>query len=255
MIEEIQGLMNAYYAWLKDRSDVRKIDNKWIEITTPYLDRHNDYIQIYATKKDDGFILTDDGYTILDLKQGGCDLNTPKRQALLKMTLNGFGIKLHNNEIMIKATPDNFAMRKHNLIQAMLAVNDMFYLARPMVINLFYEEVVNWLDTNEIRYTSKVIFSGKSGYDHLFNFVIPKSLVQPERIIQTISSPNRNTAQAIAFSWLDTKEVRPHDSRAYAFLNDKEGLIPFEVISALSEYSIEPVRWSQRDEVREVLSL
>ena len=27
------------------------------------------------------------------------------------------------------ATPDSFPLRKHNLVQAILAVNDMFYLA------------------------------------------------------------------------------------------------------------------------------
>ena len=32
-----------------------------------------------------------------------------------------------------------------SLLQAMLAVNDMFYLAVPMVASLFYEDVVAWL--------------------------------------------------------------------------------------------------------------
>ena len=83
------------------------------------------------------------------------------------------------------ASPDNFALRKHNLVQAMLAVNDMFYLAVPMVASLFYEDVVAWLDLHDIRYTPKVKFTGKTGYDHLFDFVIPKSRRQPERIIQS----------------------------------------------------------------------
>ena len=43
---------------------------------------------------DSGFILTDDGYTIDDLELGGCKLNTPKRQDLLQITLNGFGVQL-----------------------------------------------------------------------------------------------------------------------------------------------------------------
>lgn len=86
--------MDSYHVWLKDKSVLRQID-QWVEITTPYLDRHNDYIQIYA-------------------KQANCG----------------------------------------------------------------------------IRYTPKVKFTGKSGYDHLFDFVIPKSRQQPERIIQAINRPN-----------------------------------------------------------------
>ena len=49
MIHDIQRLMDAYHAWLKDKTDLRQVDD-WIEITTPYLDRHNDCLQIYAKR-------------------------------------------------------------------------------------------------------------------------------------------------------------------------------------------------------------
>ena len=253
MIGEIQKLLDDYMAWLKDKTTLRQIEN-WVEITTPYLDRHNDYIQIYAKKENNGFLLTDDGYIIVDLEQSGCKLQSPKRQDLLKMTLNGFGVQLQNNMLEVHASKDNFALRKHNLVQAMLAVNDMFYLAVPMVASLFYEDVVAWLDLHEVRYTPKVKFTGKTGYDHLFDFVIPKSRIQPERILQSINRPNRDTAQAVAFSWIDTKEVRPPDSKAYAILNDSEQSISSAVVDALRSYDVKPIPWSAREDVREELS-
>lgn len=253
MIQDIRRLLDAYHAWLKDKTALRQID-QWIEITTPYLDRHNDYIQIYARKANSGYVLTDDGYTLDDMEQSGCKLQSPKRQELLKMTLNGFGVHLRDNALEVHASPDNFPLRKHNLVQAMLAVNDMFYLAVPMVASLFYEEVVAWLDVHDIRYTPKVKFTGKTGYDYLFDFVIPKSRWQPERIIQTINRPNRDTAQAVVLSWIVTKEVRSPDSRAYAFLNDAEQTISPEVLDALRSYEVRPVPWSQRESVREELA-
>lgn len=96
MIQDIQKLLDDYVAWLRDKTSLRQIEN-WVEITTPYLDRHNDYVQIYARKSNGAYVLTDDGYTIDDLEQSGCKLNSPKRQDLLKMTLNGFGIQLHGD--------------------------------------------------------------------------------------------------------------------------------------------------------------
>ncbi len=136
MIKDIQKLLDQYLVWLKDKTQLRQLDD-WIEITTPYLDRHNDYIQIYAKKENNGYLLTDDAYTINDLEQSGCKLQSPKRQALLNMTLNGFGIQLHNKALQVNASPGNFALRKHNLVQSILAVNDMFYLAAPMIESLF----------------------------------------------------------------------------------------------------------------------
>ncbi|MCB2187887.1 MAG: DUF1829 domain-containing protein [Deltaproteobacteria bacterium] len=248
MIQDIQKLLDDYLAWLKDKTQFRQID-QWVEITTPYLDRHNDYIQIYARKSNGGYILTDDGYTIGELEQSGCKLNSPKRQDLLRMSLNGFGVQLVDQRLEVHASSDNFALRKHNLVQAILAVNDLFYLAVPVVASLFYEDVVSWLDLNDIRYTPKVKFTGKTGYDHLFDFVIPKSRQQPERILQTINRPNRDTAQAVAFSWIDTKEVRPPDSKAYAIINDSEQVISPAVTDALRNYNVQPIAWTQRDSV------
>lgn len=253
MIEEIQNLIDNYVKWLKDKTVLRQVKD-WVEITTPYLDRHNDYLQIYAKRQNAGYLLTDDGYVLEDLQQSGCKLESAKRQALLRITLNGFGVQTNDGRLEIHASPDNFALRKHNLIQAMLAVNDLFYLAVPMVASLFYEDVVVWLDLHEIRYTPKVKFTGKSGYDHLFDFVIPKSRTRPERILHTINRPNRDTAQVLAFSWIDTKEVRPPDSRAYAFLNDSDQTISTSVVDALSNYDVNPILWSKREEVRKELA-
>jgi hypothetical protein len=92
-----------------------------------------DYLQIYAQRNNGGYILTDDGYVLQDLLSSGCALDSTKRQALLKMTLSGFGVRLEDGRLEVKASPDNFALRKHNLVQAMLAVNDLFFVASPVV--------------------------------------------------------------------------------------------------------------------------
>ena len=247
MIQDIQVLLDRYSAWLKDRTNTRAVGDT-VEITTPYLDRHNDYLQIYARRANGGFVLTDDGYVVDDLELSGCKIDSPKRQAMFRMTLNGFGVEANGNALEVKATSDNFSLRKHNLVQAMLAVNDLFYLASPTVASLFHEDVTAWLDLADIRYTPSVKFTGKSGYDHRFDFVIPKSRAQPERVLRAINRPSRDTAQAMAFSWIDTKEVRSSEARAYAILNDSEQGVSESVLDAMRNYEVDPVPWSSRDE-------
>ena len=202
MIAEVESLLGSYWRWLQDRTVLKEVGD-CVEITTPYLDRHNDYIQIYAKRVEGGFLLTDDGYIIEDLEQSGCNINSTRRQALLRTTINGFGVRENRQALEVQASVDNFARQKHNLVQAMLAVNDMFCLAETSgVATLFHEDVAEWLDLNDIRYTPGIKFSGKSGYDHRFEFVIPKSRVQPERLLRAISRPRRETAEAVAFAWL-----------------------------------------------------
>ena len=241
--------------WLRDETILRQI-GEWVEITTPYLDRHNDCLQIYAKRDDRGFVLTDDGYTIADLQQSGCTIDSPRRQALFTTTLNGFGVQISEatKALEVRASAENFALQKHNLVQAMLAVNDLFYLASSTVASLFHEDVIAWLDICNVRYTPNVKFSGKSGYDHRFDFVVPKSKVHPERILRAFNRPSREAAQTMAFAWLDTREVRAQESRSYAILNDSEQPVSRSVLDAMRTYEVYPIPWSTRDEAREELA-
>jgi len=247
-LAEIEKLLKNYRDWLRDKTTLREVNDSWVEITTPYLDRHNDALQIYARSENGSFVLTDDSYIIHDLEASGCKLDTDKRRDLLQMTLNGFGVKLNNEAIEVHATPENFPLRKHNLIQAMLAVNDLFYLAKPVVESLFYEDVVTWLEANDIRFTPSVKFTGISGYDQHFDFAIPKSKKQPERIVQAINRPTRDSALLFINAWGDTRQVRSPESKAYAVLNDAQP-ISGSVIDALRNYDIRPVPWTQRVEI------
>ena len=128
MTQQLETLMNEYTRWLKDKTVLKQVDNShWVEITTPFLDRHNDCLQIYAREDGDGFILTDDGYTISDLTSSGYDLDKPEQRELLNTTLAGFGIQMNEKqELVVNATRENFPQKKHNLIQAMLVTSNLF---------------------------------------------------------------------------------------------------------------------------------
>ena len=247
MIDEITALVENYRDWLHGQTTIKVIDD-FTEITTPFLDRHNDCLQIYAHKVNGGYILCDDGYIIDDLTISGCGLDTQKRKDLLNMTLAGFGVTNGKDGLTIKATEKNFALKIHNLIQAMLAVNDLFYLAQPYVTSIFLDDVTAWFEQNGIRFISNTKFTGKSGYDHMFNFAVPKTPSNPERLVRAINNPTKDAAQAMAFAWVDTREVRAPDSLAFAILNDSEKPVPASVKDALTQYEVSPVLWSSRQE-------
>jgi len=255
MMAEYHDLKERYFSWLKEKTLLQKIED-WVEVTTPFLDRHNDYMQIYVRRSETGYLLSDDGYTISDLEMCGCHLNTPRRQSLLAKTLRGFGVQRDekSNELYVNASDANFPLRKHNLIQAMLAVNDLFYLASPHIRSFFLEDVESWLEAANIRFTPSLKFTGASGLDHQFHFVIPKSTLQPERILLGINRPDRSNVERTLFAWGDTKDNRSLGSRAYAILNDQEKPFADSLSNAYRNSGVVPVPWSQRESVREELS-
>lgn len=245
-------LVNAYIEWLRQKITISDI-NGICEITTPFLDRHNDHIQIYVKKTDNVLILTDDGYTLRDLKLSGVEITTEKRRQILHSVVHGFGVRLSGDEILIEGRVENFPQKKHNLIQAILAINDLFVMAAPMVAGVFKEDVEAYLRLHTIRYTPSVKFTGNSGFDHSFDFVIPASQTKPERILKAINRPNRQNITLLIFSWTDTKDIRPVKSNAYGILNDSDQMVSPDLISALQSYGIKPLLWSKREEYVEAL--
>jgi hypothetical protein len=243
--EECQQLVEAYVEWLHKGLAVESLEGS-CELTTPFLDRHNDHLQVYALRKNGRIILSDDGYILADLRTSGLDMNTPKRKMVLESVLKGFGVRMEGSQMVVEASVRNLGQRLHSLVQAMLAVNDMFVLAQPRVATFFWEDVKALLDENEVRYSPRVKIAGRSGYDHAIDFLIPKSRKRPERIVQAINAPSRYTIASYLFALEDTREARDEGSEAYAFLNDQGRQVGGDVLEALEAYRVKPALWSHR---------
>jgi hypothetical protein len=239
-------LVAAYLAWLKAKITVTEI-NGVCEITTPFLDRHNDRLQIYVRKKEGTLLVSDDGFVISDLEISGCPLDTPHRRELLTTILSGYGVREDNGELLIEASEETFPQKKHALLQAMLAVNDMFMTAKPRVASMFLEDVAHFLEEHEIRYAPSVEFTGKSGFIQKFDFLIPKSRHKSERILRAINNPTRDSATSLIFAWSDIREVRPPNAQVFAVLNDSEQSLNPDILSAFQQYDVNPVAWSERE--------
>jgi hypothetical protein len=245
-ITDITNLMHTYYDWLRDKTAVTAIDGEWSVITTPYLDRHNDYLQLYVRPTlTGGLELSDDGYTIADLASTGCDLQTPRRTQLLQTTLNGLGVNRIGDTLTVHCTYDQFANKKHHLVQAMLAVNDIFYTATANQPSIFIDDVSRWLDSHEVRYTSHIKLTGTSGLDHVFDFVIPKSRQAPERLVQVINHPNNDATKLTLFQFTDIRTRRTTDSTCIVLIND-EHTIRSSIIDSFHTYDITTMLWSAR---------
>lgn len=130
MTLNIQSRIDEYTVWLRDNIHLRPADDPdWVEITMPFLDRHNDYLQIYVRRTNDAYLLTDDGYTLVDLEQSGTAIDTPDVQAMIAMTLARLSVRREGDRLEVQATQHDFPRRLNDLVQAMLAVGHLAYTA------------------------------------------------------------------------------------------------------------------------------
>ena len=245
----VEQIADSYVNWLKQKITFKELQNA-VEITTPFMDRHNDYLQIYVQQKGNKLTLSDAGYILTDLKLSGCDVySSPKRKKLLQTILNGYGVKVSaKEELFVDTTIESFPQKKHMLVQSMMTVNDMFMTSRENVQSIFLEEVDQYLFDNDIRFVENISFTGKSGFPQTFHFAIPRSKRFPERILHALNNPTKQNSENLLFAWTETKENRRPDSKLFAVLNDSERSIRPGIINAFHEYEVQPILWSKRND-------
>lgn len=253
IINEVQTLNSDYFEWLRNREVLRSIDDQWVEISTPFLDRHNDCLDIYVKRVDkNNFMMTDDGYIISDLLICGFDINTPKRRSILREILSGSRVRCVNDRLEISFSHSEFSQSKHSLIQAMISVNDMFY-STVQYRTSFSEDLAGWLDACGVCYVQKVCFQGKTGMFHKFFGVIPKSKERPERFLEPINNPDGNSVKCLLFEWEDTRDERPPGAVLLPVLNDSDKKIKAEYEHAFESFGISCMRWTKRDSFKKQL--
>lgn len=250
---KITSLMDDYWSWIKNDTEIRGI-NDWHEITTPFLDRHNDVIRIYEKSDGDSIQLTDDGYTINDLEISGCEVHTPKRREILESMLNGFGVKLEGKELRVTSPRREFIKDKHNFLQAILAVDNFFSSAHSQSSSLFFDDVQEWLNSIPVKSTRNRKFDSKLGLDYIFDFVITKGDNTREHLLKLISYPDRYSIHNVLLSWDDTSPRAP-GSQLYAILNDMDINISKSVEAELNTHHIRSVRWTEKEKIIKELTV
>ena len=250
MLREATNLIKSHRDWLASNTFITQLGED-VEIGLPFLNRHNDFICIYLSKDKDGYVLSDYGETIDDLSFGGFEITTLRRKRILNHAISGFGVSNDKGVLKIRTTQKDFGSDMNNMIQAILSVNDLHVLAKPISSTNFGLNVVNWLKENFAQFSESKKILGKSGLEHSFHYTVAEGRKNSRQVFKAISSPSTEAARNLIFSWIDTREQHFPDSQAIAILNDRQQKIPRRIDEVLSRYEISSVPWSRRNEVLE----
>ena len=117
---------DQYLAWLYENINQQKIRDGVYSITFPYLDRNNDFIEIFILMNPDGTVrLTDDGETINELDFSGTDLFRSNRsKKLLEQIVMSHGVRLGDDRsLYVDCDNDSLPAKKHLLAQCMTKIS------------------------------------------------------------------------------------------------------------------------------------
>ncbi len=252
-------LITDYYAWLKSKTVIipdQRTD--WVAIQTPFIGLFNDVIELYAKKKEDKIILSDNGETFHNLDLVGTSLNrVGERRNIAERILLNYGIQCKDNELITETTEQNFSQKKHNFLSAIIELNDLYVLSKSNVSSIFKEDVRTYLDERNIIHTPDFISKGSTGLEFMFDFQIAGK--NSEIVLKSFNTINKQTLSSFLFSWDDIKPVRERVSKksviAIAIINDDEKPIRGEFLEALKNKQANYIIWSERNSEENIIKL
>lgn len=253
----INNLKQLYDEWNKKNISFKDFNN-FIEIQTPFVDMHNDFIHLYLSKTESKYIISEDGHVLNELEMLGVDVtNTKKRKDFFETKLRIFGVKYNDKTDELYVPFDDLAeypQKQHNLIQCIIQISDMLLTSRSTVISIFTEEVKKFFEDNDIIYTADLGFNGKSGNQQNFDFVIPHRKERKEKIVKAVNTPSSENYQNTIFPFIDIQEVRTN-SEFFVLANDVNKSISEKFSNSLSNWGITVLPWSDKTKIIETLKV
>ena len=247
---EINQLIAEYTAWLNSKISVEKYGETY-ELTTPFMDRFNDYLQIYVIPEKDGELtLTDGGYIIGNLLSSGVSLKQNSRKKnKIDQIIRNFGLTLNNEEITVTDKEALFAQKKHAMVQAMLAIDELYETEPRAEKDFFIDDVKDYFDKNSVYYSDGIFLEGKSGTTAKYDLIFQRNQRHPERLCNIVSHMSESSRNMLIFNWLDIAPSRKPDSMLIVILNDITQEIKQRDITALESYNITPAPFSDRSKL------
>ncbi|HHY74094.1 MAG TPA: DUF1829 domain-containing protein [Bacillus bacterium] len=247
MIDQLKMLYNE---WNQKKIEFEDFSS-FIEITTPFVDMHHDYIQLFLTKENNTFIISDDGHILNELEMLGIDVKkTQKRKEFLYICLKTFGVKIDHatNELFVSfENLIEYPEWQHRLIQCLLRISDMLLTSRNTVISIFTEEIENFFLDKGVLFNEGPSYTGLSGKTQHFDFSLPRSKTRNEKLIRAINVPSADSYVSPLFAWMDIKDVRKN-SEFIVIANDTKKRLTKSFLEPFHNYSVDVFKWSEKEE-------
>lgn len=252
-MKETENNLQSYFDWFKKRYTVNELKNA-DEIVTPFSNHLNDRISIFVEYlKNDEIKLSDDGITIDELLMSGINLKTKTRQKIMKDILKRYGLSLTNETIYVIAeNSSHFPQQQHNLLQGILSIYDILFTTKENTINIFNEDVHEFLFENDFGGTSDVKLSGKSGLIHQIDYSLGATKRRPLTLVKFLNSPAFKDVAAQKFISDDLRQNLVTSKFSYKYViiaNDNKNNIPQKSLTASKEIGIDLIPWSKKSDI------
>lgn len=121
-----QDFKRIYIDWLYNNAEQHKISDCVYQLILPFLDRNNDFIELFIEMPGNGnYRITDGAETINELELSQFDIfGSQRKKNIFHSVLAAHGVSIsESNELYVICSEDNLAPAKHMLSQCIIKIN------------------------------------------------------------------------------------------------------------------------------------
>jgi hypothetical protein len=117
-------------------------------VSTPLTFEDGDKLPIVLKKEPDGWVLTDEGHTFMqltyDLEES--DLQDGNRKEIIDRTLLASRLRNRQGELVLRIEDERYGDSLYSFIQALIKIDDIRFLSRERVRSTFVEDFKRFVD-------------------------------------------------------------------------------------------------------------
>jgi hypothetical protein len=233
--------------------------NGFVRIRTPYLYPDGDVIDLYWKEQNGQQMLTDLGDTLRWLDTQSPSQQLSKKQNLLLQDIRlTHGVEIYRGTLLLRINPqESLATAITRLAQAALATADLSFLSRSRLIGSITDDIADFLQEKQIRFTQNEKLIGRSGRSRRLDFHAFHS--RRTSFIEVLSTGSKSAANqrvdTVLATWIDFShyKVGQQPTRFISLFDDTLDVWSGENIRQLQDFS-DVAYWSRSDEFAELLT-
>ena len=130
---DVKQIKLDYFNYITENTKFIESKSNSLEVVTPFIDSFGDGISFVIVQQDNRFIVTDQGFTVWNLKNHGLDLMEKRssRHQILQSYLNNFGFSLVNENIQKDVDENNLPQTIHDMTQLLIHLYGLILVNEP----------------------------------------------------------------------------------------------------------------------------
>lgn len=130
---DVKQIKSDYFNFISENTKFIESKSNSLEVVTPFIDSFGDGISFVIVQHDNRFTVTDQGFTIWNLKNHGLDLDEKHSDYHQKLQsyLNYFGFSLVNENIQKVVDEKNLPQTIHDMTQLLIHLYGLMLVDEP----------------------------------------------------------------------------------------------------------------------------